>query len=131
MTAVAALATYARSSATTAGPGEVVRMAYERIITACNRAEYAEDEDNDVADWMQMFHDEVVRGQAIMVELTAGLALDHPDPVVADLATHMADLYRYCIDRLIEANINKDPEPLDDVRMVIGGLLDAWVRRAS
>ena len=40
-------------------------------------------------------------------------------------------LYRYCIDQLIAANVDKDPDPLDDVRLVIGGLLDAWVRRAS
>ena len=38
----AALATYARSSAATASPFEVVRMAYERVITACDRAELAE-----------------------------------------------------------------------------------------
>src|SRR6476469_8035955 len=126
MTAVAALATYARSSATTAGPAEVVRMAYERIITACNRAEHAEDEDNDVENWLQVFHDEVVRAQAILVELAAGLALEHPDPGVVDLAVHLADLYRYCIDQLIAANLSKNPEPLDDVRMVIAGLLDAW-----
>jgi len=130
MTAVAALASYKQASSSTAGPGEVVRMAYERIITACNRAEYAEDEDNDLPNWMQVFHDETLRGQAILIELTAGLAISHPDPMVVNLAIHMQDLYRYCIDQLVDANVAKNPEPLGDVRMVIGGLLDAWLRRA-
>jgi flagellar protein FliS len=128
MTAVAALASYAQASATTAGPGEIVRMAYERIITACNRAEQAE---ADVpSNWVQIFHDETLRAQSILLELTVGLAVDHDDPAVVDLATHLGDLYRFCIDELVDANIYKDPEPLDDVRSVIDGLRDAWVRRA-
>ncbi len=128
MTAVAALASYAQASASTAGPGEIVRMAYERVITACNRAQQAEADLP--SDWMQIFHDETLRGQAILVELTAGLAVDHADPAVVDLAEHLGELYRFCIDQFIDANVYKDPEPLDDVRMVIHGLRDAWVRRA-
>lgn len=128
MTAVAALASYAQASASTAGPGEIVRMAYERVITACNRAQQVHSDAP--GDWMQTFHDETLRGQAILVELSAGLAIKHGDSAVVDLANHLGDLYRFCIDELVDANVYKDPQPLDDVRMVIGGLLDAWVRRA-
>ena len=128
MTSVAAIASYAQASAGTAGPGEIVRMAYERIITACNRAQQAE---ADVpVNWVQVFHDECSRGQAILLELMSGLALNHPDPDVVELATNLDDLYKYCIGELVDANVYKDPEPLDDVRVVIAGLLDAWVRRA-
>ncbi|MCU1389654.1 MAG: fliS [Ilumatobacteraceae bacterium] len=127
MTAAASLASYAQASTATAGPGEIVRMAYERILTACNRAEQAEA--RTPANWVQVFHDETMRAQAILLELTVGLALDHEDPAVVDLARHLDDLYRYCIDELVDANIYKDPEPLDDVRLVIEGLHDAWVRR--
>ncbi|MCU1393269.1 MAG: fliS [Ilumatobacteraceae bacterium] len=128
MTGTAAIASYARASAATAGPGEIVRMAYERIITACNRAEQAEADLP--ANWVQIFHDETTRAQAILLELTVGLATQHDDPEVVDLAVHLGELYRYCIDELVDANIYKDVEPLDDVRLVIDGLRDAWVRRA-
>ena len=126
MSAVAALATYANASAVTASPQEVVRMAYERVITSCNRAEQAEL--HQPHNWLHVFHDETVRGQAILLELTSGLATSHPDPVVTDLANHLEQLYRFAIDQLIDANLGKDTRPLDAVRMVIGGLLDAWVR---
>jgi flagellar protein FliS len=126
MSAVAALATYAHASAATASPQEVVRMAYERVITACNRAEQAEENQPD--NWLQIFHDEMVRGQAILLELMSGLALAHPDPVVTDLAQHLDQLYRFAIDQMIDANLDKDPRPLDAVRMIIDGLRDAWVR---
>ena len=127
MTAAASLASYAQASTATAGPGEIVRMAYERILTACNRAEQAEE--RTPANWVQIFHDETMRAQAILLELTVGLALGHDDPAVADLARHLDELYRYCIDELVDANVYKDPEPLDDVRLVIEGLHDAWTRR--
>src|SRR4051794_28781278 len=127
MTAAASLASYAQASTATASPGEIVRMAYERILTACNRAEQAES--RTPANWVQIFHDETMRAQAILLELTVGLALDHEDSAVTDLARHLDDLYRYCIDELVDANVYKDPEPLDDVRLVIEGLHDAWVRR--
>jgi flagellar biosynthetic protein FliS len=129
MSAVAALATYANASAVTASPHQVVRMAYERVATACDRAEQAEL--HEAENWMQIFHDEMLRGQAILLELTGALALTHEDPAVLDLSLHLRDLYRFAIDQLIDANVNKDPGPLDAVRLVVLGLHDAWIRRAA
>jgi flagellar protein FliS len=121
----AALAAYAQSSAATASPREVVRMAYERIITACDRAELAERERGE--QWLQVFHDEAIRAQAILVELIAGLALHHPIREVAALSEHLERLYRFAMDELLRANTTKSAAPIAGARMVIDGLRDAWV----
>ncbi|MCE9620937.1 MAG: flagellar export chaperone FliS [Actinomycetia bacterium] len=118
------LANYAQASAVTASPHEVVRMAFERILTACARAEAAEQGRN--ASWLQTFHDETVRAQAILVELSAGLSLQHPDREVVDLAERLDSLYRYVITQLAQANMHKSSGPLQAVRMVVDGLRDAW-----
>ena len=129
MSAATAIASYARASSATASPSELVRMAYERVLTACDRATNA-DLDRP-ANWVQTFHDEMLRAQAILVELTAGLAIDHEDPSVRAMARELGELYRFAIDGLIEANVGKHSAPLRGVRMVIDRLRDAWVRKAS
>lgn len=120
-----AFAQYARSAAATASPAEIVRMAYERIMTACDRAEAAARAR--VSGWLQVFHDETVRAQAIITELSAGLALRHGDPEVVALATQLDSLYAYALQQLVQANTHKSTEPLHAVTLVIGGLHDAWV----
>jgi flagellar protein FliS len=121
----AALATYAQSSAATASPQEVVRMAYDRVITACDRAELAERERED--NWMQVFHDETIRAQLILLELSAGLALNHQSPEVVALSNQFDSLYSYAIQELVQANTQKSVDPIDAVRMVVDGLRSAWV----
>ncbi len=124
-TATAAIATYARSSAATAAPAEVVRMAYDRVLTACVRA--VEAEETRESGWVQRFHDETTRAQAILLELLGALATGHSDPAVAAMSTQLADLYQFAIAGLVEANVSKSPDRLVDVHDVIEGLRDAWV----
>ncbi len=121
----AALATYAKSSATTASPQEIVRMAYDRVVTACDRAELAELEEG--PNWMQVFHDETIRAQAILVELMSGLAVNHPSPDVVALSNQLDSLYGFAIQELVRANTLKSADPIPAVRMVVEGLRDAWV----
>jgi flagellar secretion chaperone FliS len=121
----AALATYAQSSAATASPHEVVRMAYDRVITSCDRAELAERERGQ--NWLQVFHDETIRAQLILLELSAGLALNHPSPDVVALSNQFDCLYEYAIQELVRANTQKSADPIPVVRMVVDGLRSAWV----
>ena len=122
--ATLAVSAYARSSASTARPAEVVRMAYERIVTACDRATDAAAERG--AGWVQRFHDETTRAQALLLELSGMLATGAADPAVAAMARDLGDLYLFAIRLLTEANVAKDPAPLVAVRSTIDGLRDAW-----
>jgi flagellar biosynthetic protein FliS len=125
MSVATAIASYAAASAATASPQEIVRMAYDRVLTACDRAEHARTQRPE--NWIQRFHDEMVRSQAILLELTSGLALAHPDDAVALLSAQLCELYRFCNAQLTTANITKSVEPLRAVRSTIGELRDAWV----
>lgn len=122
--ATLAVSAYARSSASTAHPAEVVRMAYERIVTACDRATDAAAERG--AGWVQHFHDETTRAQALLLELSGMLATGAADPAVALMARDLGDLYLFAVRLLTEANVAKDPAPLTTVRSTIDGLRDAW-----
>jgi flagellar protein FliS len=103
-------------------------MAYDRVITACDRAELAERERG--ASWLQTFHDETIRAQAILVELSAGLAMNHASSDVVALSRQLDSLYRYAMDELVKANTQKSADPIAAVRLVIDGLRDAWVTAA-
>ncbi|MBI4885050.1 MAG: flagellar protein FliS [Actinobacteria bacterium] len=123
-TTTAAIANYSQSSAVTASPHEVVLLAYERVLTACNRAEHADRVRPPM--WMQMFHNETVLAQAILVELSTGLSLDSGDQEVVDLAEKLDSLYRYAAQQLAQANVKKSSSPLAVVHMIVDGLRDAW-----
>lgn len=116
---------YARAAAVTASPAEVVRMAYERIIAACDRATLAHLTPG--GSWLQIFHDETVRAQAILMELASVLAVGHPNPAVDEMAKSLDGIYAFAAQQLATANIEKSAEPLRAVRRMIDGLRDAWV----
>lgn len=117
-------AAYAQSEAATASPARVVLLAYERILTACDRA--TEGAGNEAPGWVELFHFETTHAQAILAELASVLAVNHPDKAVADMSTRLSELYRYCTDTLIAANLTKDAALLADVHRTITGLRDAW-----
>ena len=119
-----AFAAYTSSNAVTAGPNEVVRMAYDRILTSCDRAESAHE--TRVSVWLETFHSECVRAEDILAELAGMLATKHEDEAVAELAGQREGLYDFCHAQLVSANITKDPAPLGTVRSTISSLRDAW-----
>jgi flagellin-specific chaperone FliS len=100
-------------------------MAYERIIAACDRATLAHLTPGN--SWLQIFHDETVRAQAILTELASVLAVGHPNPAVDEMAKSLDGIYAFASQQLATANVEKSAEPLRSVRRMIDGLRDAWV----
>lgn len=115
---------YASSSAATASPAEVVRMAYARIVTACDRM--ARDATARRPGWIESFNAESTRAQALLLELIGMLALDSDNAEVAALASNLGSLYRFCIEQLVAANCAKDATKCAFVRTTIDGLGSAW-----
>ena len=101
-------------------------MAYDRVITACDRATGAES--SGTAGWRQTFHEETVRAQAILLELMSVLQVNHSDPDVAEMSAQLASLYQFVIDELVRANLAKTSSALVGARSTIDGLRDAWVQ---
>ncbi len=115
---------YAASSTATASPAEIVRMAYARIVTACDRMVRAAETRK--TGWIETFNAESLRAQALLLELTGMLSVDSDNAEVAGLAGNLAALYRFCIDELVAANLAKDSRRCAFVRSTVDGLGSAW-----
>jgi len=115
---------YAASSTATASPAEIVRMAYARIVTACDRMVRAVETRK--TGWIETFNAESLRAQALLLELTGMLSVDSDNAEVASLAKNLAALYRFCIDELVAANLAKDGRRCAFVRSTVDGLGSAW-----
>ena len=109
---------YRTQAATTASPSQLVLMLFDGVLAEVARAGRALAPPVDVVD----AHDCLGRAQAIVTELT--LTLDHERG--GQLATNLASLYAFCEERLVDANVRKSPEHLDDVTDVILGIREAW-----
>lgn len=107
---------YQRTQAETATGGDLVVMLYEGAIAAISRAclhlERRE---------LEQAHVQLVRGQDILWELYGTLDLK-----AGPLAARLQTLYQYMLQRLIAANVAKDPDPAREVGALLRELLPAW-----
>lgn len=121
-----AYAQYKTQAVSTAGPGQLVSMLYHGAVTAVDVAAAALTDDGAGVNY-EVAHREIVRAQDIVTELT--VSLDHEQG--GQIATNLAQLYRYCTEQLVDANVSKDPAPLQVVRDTLAGLADAWDQMLS
>jgi len=67
-------------------------------------------------------NEKIVRAQDIVMELN--LALDTEKG--GDIAKNLRALYNYMYRTLVEANIKKDKNMIDDVKVLLSDLLSTW-----
>lgn len=110
-----AYAQYNNSKIMTASPAELSLMLYEGAIKFCNIAIMGI-EQNDI----EKTHKNIVKTENIIEEFRA--TLNHQYPVAEDFE----NIYKYIYDRLVEANIKKDKEILEEVLGHLRMLRDTW-----
>ena len=106
---------YKNNSVLTASPGEITLMLYNGAIKFCNQAAEAI-EHNDV----QGKHNYLMRAQDIIEELNVTLDSQYP------VAQEMSLLYDYIKRLLIEVNMTKDVEKLNEATELIREFRDTW-----
>ena len=106
---------YLRNKIMTATPAELTLLLYEGVIKFANRAIMAI-EKND----MQNAHNNIMRTQHIIQEFRA--TLNHKYPVAKDFEA----VYEYVERRLVEANIKKDIEILEECLTHLRTMRDTW-----
>ncbi len=106
---------YNNSRILTASPAELTLMLYEGAIKFCNIAIMAI-EKNDI----MKAHTYIVKTERIIEEFQA--TLNHKYPV----AEEFDKVYTYVYDRLVEANIKKDKEILEEVLTHLRTMRDTW-----
>jgi flagellar secretion chaperone FliS len=114
---------YQQVATQTAPPGQLVLMLYEGAIRFLERA-LAGFSLDDPAEYNQTISNNILRAQDIIFELNVTLNLEQG----GELAVTLRQLYDYMGRKLMEANLQKDREPLNDVIKRMTVLRDAWAQ---
>jgi flagellar protein FliS len=99
----------------TASPAELTLMLYEGAIKFCNIAIMGIEE-NDI----EKAHNNIVKVQRIISEFQA--TLNHKYAVAEDFD----EVYKYLYGRLVEANVKKDKEILEEVLKHLRTMRETW-----
>lgn len=108
---------YQKVRVETADRGALVLMLYEGALRFLGRGRKSlQNRDLEGA------HKNLLRSQDIIAELMASLDLEKGGEIAAGLFR----LYDYMYRLLLEANLKKDPQPLEQVEMMLSELRDTW-----
>ncbi|MFW6378180.1 MAG: flagellar export chaperone FliS [Bacillota bacterium] len=108
---------YAKTKIQTASSGDLVIMLYQGCIKFMRLARKSM-EQGDIPNT----NNYLIRSQDIIMELLT--TLDNEKG--GEVARNLAALYEYMHRELIQANLTKDPEPIDQVEEIMLELLEAW-----
>ena len=108
-------AEYTTNKILTASPAEVTLMLYEGAIKFCNIAISAIGQKD-----MEKAHTNIIKAERIIEEFRN--TLDHKYEVAEDFDR----IYVYLLQRLLEANMKKDPEILEEVNTHLRSVRDTW-----
>ena len=106
---------YLRSRIMTASKAELTLMLYDGAIKFCNMAIMCIEKKD-----IPGAHTNIKKAEAIIEEFLA--TLDYKYPVANDFK----NVYDYVYDRLVEANLKKDPEILNEVLGHLRTMRDTW-----
>ena len=110
-----AYAQYNNSKILTASPAELTLMLYEGAIKFCNIAITAVEQKD-----IQKAHDNIVKTEKIIEHLRVTLDMKYP------VAQDFERVYVYLEQRLVQANMKKDPEILQEVLEHLHTMRDTW-----
>lgn len=106
---------YKNNSIKTASPAELTLMLYNGAIKFINMALAAIDDSD-----MEKAHINIRKSQNIIEELWS--SLDHKYPVWGDFDR----VYKYIYDKLVEGNVHKDKEALEEALKRTREMRDTW-----
>jgi len=106
---------YANNKILTASPAELTLMLYEGAIKFCNIAIVAIEHKD-----IEKAHNNIVKVQRIIDEFRSTLDRKY------EVAKDFENVYVYLTQRLLEANIKKDTEILEEVLKHLRTMRDTW-----
>lgn len=106
---------YKENNIKTASPENLTLLLYNGAIKFIYQGKkFIEEKDIENA------HNTILRAQAIIQELNITLNMDY------EISHNLRSLYTYMLDRLVDANIGKNTEILDEVAEMVSDLRDTW-----
>ncbi len=110
-----AAAAYQDSKILTASPAELTLMLYEGAIKFCNLAMIAMEKKDYISAGKN-----IIKAERIIAEFRATLDFKYP------VAKNFDDVYEYIYQRLVQANIKKDMEIMQEALGYIREMRDTW-----
>jgi len=107
---------YRKTQVSTASQGELLIMLFDGAIKFAGQAKELIEQRN-----YEAANEKLIRTQDIVHELISSLNLD-----TGEIAQSLYQLYRYMYDRLVEANLQKKTDPLQEVLHMLAELRDTW-----
>lgn len=108
---------YKQNSINTATPEELTLMLYNGLVKFIMQGQSALDSKN-----MEKAHEGIIRAQDIIREFQATLNMDY------EVSLSLNSIYDYMHRQLIQANINKDRDMLEEVLGFAKELRDTWAQ---
>ena len=106
---------YQKNAVNTASPAKLTLMLYDGAVKFCNIALEGFEENN-----IEKISNNLIKAEKIIVEFRA--TLDMKYPVAKDFDT----VYDYVYRRLVEANMKKDKEVLEEALRHIKTMRETW-----
>ena len=110
-----AYAQYNNSKVLSASPGELTLMLYDGMIRFCNLAEVAVEKKD-----ISKAHTNIMKMQRIIDYLRQTLDMNYP------VAEDFERMYIYLTQRMVEANMKKDLEILQEINGHLHAIRDNW-----
>lgn len=110
-----ALNKYKQNTVSTATPEELTLMLYDGAIKFMNIGKYSI-ENKDI----QKTSSALIRSQDIINELNHSLNMDY------ELSQDMRNLYDFMVSKLVDANVRKDTQPIDEALEIAYSMRDTW-----
>lgn len=107
---------YATNAVSTQSQGQLIIMLYDGAIKFIDKAQEG------ISNYqIQEAHTNIIKTQKIINELMVTLKTD-----TGEIAQQLLTLYQYMYQQLVQANIKKDTDILEEVKELLVGLRDTW-----
>ncbi|MDR7856879.1 flagellar export chaperone FliS [Tissierella sp.] len=110
-----ALNQYKQNTVLTATPEELTLMLYEGAIKFMNIGKYSIENKN-----YEKTHSSLMRAQDIITELSYSLDMNY------EISKELRGLYDFVLSKLVDANIKKDINAIDEALVIVNDMRDTW-----
>jgi len=110
---------YRQTKVKTASQGRLIVMLYDEAV---KQLDLAIEEIRKPDRKLDKFHNSIVKTQDIITELMASLDFDKG----GDIAQNLYNLYMYFNQQLLQSNMNKTTESLEEIKNMMSDLRGAW-----
>ncbi len=110
-----ALNQYKQNTVFSATPEELTLMLYDGAIKFMNIGKYHIENKN-----IDKAHEALIRAQDIIIELNSSLNMEY------EVSENLRRLYDFIIEKLIDANIYKQIEPVEEALEIVTEMRDTW-----